>query len=244
MTVRRKAYDVLRAITEDGAYANIALKQASLYTSGNETRQLHSLVYNALDHRSFVDYILPYYCKRPKKSIYALLLLGISELLFLSTPAHAVINETVELAKEIGKREQCGFINAVLRRINRERNDLPPLPDDACDRMAVLYGYPKFLIQEWIDSYGVDNALRIVQFQNTDLQVRAQFPFSPDDLMKEIDTPFRRGELDPNCFYLEKAFDPGSNELYLNGKITIQNEGAMMICRSVPDIRGKRILDA
>ena len=244
MTVRRKAFDVLKEIIDNGAYANIALKHASVHVSGNDINMLYSLVYNALDHRSYIEYILPYYCKLPKKQVRMVLLLGISELLFLSTPAHAVISETVELTKEIGKQEICGFVNAVMRRIDRERDSLPPLPSDSFERMTVLYGYPRFMVREWIDCFGEKNTLEILQFKNTDFQIRPQYPFTPENLVETINTPYRRGSHDPNCFYLEKAFDPGSNDLYLNGKIAIQSEGAMIVCRSVPDLRGKRVLDA
>lgn len=244
MTIRKKAYEVLREITEEGAYANISLKRACSQISENETRMLYALVYNALEHRSYVEYLLAFYCKRPQKSIRVILLLGTSEMLFLSTPAHAVISETVDLTKQIGKRELSGFVNAVLRRIDRERDSLPPLPQDSCERMSVLYGYPSFIIREWCDSFGEEDTQKILQFQRTDLQIRAQYPYTADELSNSIGIPFRRGILDTNCFYLEKAFDPNSNDLYLSGHIAIQNEGAMMICRAVPEFKGKRILDA
>ena len=196
MTLRRKAYEVLREITENGAYANIALKRASRDVPESDTARLYALVYNALEHRSYVEYLLGHYCRKPQKSVRVLLLLGTSELLFLSTPPHAVISETVELCKQIGKKELSGFVNAVLRRIDRERDSLPPLPDDPCERMSVLYGYPRFILEEWIASYGAENTQSIVQFQRTDLQVRAQYPFTAEELAASLAGTFRRGTLD------------------------------------------------
>ena len=244
MTLRRQAFEVLKQIIENGAYANIALKKASPRITESETQKLYALVYNALEHRSYVEYVLNCFCKKTQKSIRVILLLGASELLYLSTPAHAVISETVDLTKQIGKRELSGFVNAVLRRVDRERDSLPPLPDDPIEKMSVLYGYPKFIVKEWVESYGEENAQRIMQFQRTDLQIRPQYPFTAEELSASIGIPFRRGSLDTNCFYLETAFDPNENELYLSGKITFQNEGAMMICRAVPEPKGKRVLDA
>ena len=244
MTLRRVAYEVLKQIIENGAYANIALKKAASRVREGETSKLYALVYNALEHRSYVQFVLNCYCKKMQKSVNIILLLGASELLYLSTPAHAVISETVELTKQVGKRELAGFVNAVLRRVDRERESLPPLPADPYEKMSVLYGYPEFIIKEWIDSYGGEKANQIMQFQRTDLQIRPQYPFTPEELSASIGIPFRRGMLDPNCFYLEHAFDPNDNELYRSGRITFQNEGAMMICRAVPEPKGKRVLDA
>ena len=56
----------------------------------------------------------------------AILRISIFQLLHLDrVPAAAVVNDAVELAGKAGKRSAAGFVNALLRRVSRERAQLP-----------------------------------------------------------------------------------------------------------------------
>ena len=244
MTIRRIAYETLLRITEDGAYANLALKDAAAGLDRRDVSFLFALVYTALDHRAYVEYVLSHYCKRQKKTVRTVLLLAGSELLYLSTPAHAVINEAVSLTKALGKSASSGLVNAVLRRMDRDRDNLPPLPTDPIERLCIQYGYPAFLISEWVAQYGYGNTERLLGAKPTDLQIRAQYPFTTEKLKKALPVSFSIGALDPNCLHVSNGFDVTQNELFRSGKLTVQNEGAMLICRSLGAVKGKRVLDA
>lgn len=244
MTIRRAAFETLRQIIEDDAFANLALKQRASSVSHEDIPMLHALVYTALEHRSYIEYILSCYCKRPKAAVRIILLLSASELLFMNTPDHVAINEAVNLTKELGKSGTAGFVNAVLRRIQSERDSLPSLPSDPFTRLCILYGYPAFIIREWINEYGSENAERLLSFPPTGLQIRAQFPYTVQLLKDDLIVPYTVGKHDPNCLYVQNGFDTVISDLFQCGKITVQNEGSMMICRTLGDLSGKRILDA
>lgn len=244
MTVRRIALETLIRIVEDGAYANLALKESAEGVRRDEVPFLYALVYNALEHRAYAEYVLSHFCKRQKRVVRSILLLASSELLFMATPAHAVIHESVELTKTVGKAKSAGLVNAVLRRIDRERDTLPPLPDEPIRRLSIRYGYPAFILADWIDAYGLDAAEQLAKTQPSALQVRAQHPYTTEALRNALPVPSIPGRLDSNCLYLEHGFAVASNELYRDGKLTVQNEGAMLICRALGEVKGKRILDA
>ncbi len=61
---------------------------------------------------------------RPHGLIEALLLSGLYQLLYMRTPAHAVVSESVEAARLLGQAGNCGLVNAVLRRVTREHDVL------------------------------------------------------------------------------------------------------------------------
>ena len=244
MSTRRIAYEVLLSVIEQGAYSNLALKEAAKSVSSSETAFLYALVYNALEHRSYVEYILSHYCKRQKKVVRTVLLLSAAELLFLSTPPHAAINEAVELTRSLGKNSSCGLVNAILRRLDKERGSLPSLPEDPSKRLSVLYGCPEFIASEWIATYGINGTEAIVSKRSSKMQVRAQYPFTTADLLKSLPCSVVQGKNDPNCLYLDEALNLDSNELFQSGKIAVQNEASMMICRSLGNLENANVLDA
>ena len=137
LSARRAALETLVRILEDGAYANLALKEAAFSVAPKDVPFLYALVNETIAETSYLDFLLSHYCKRQKRVIRNLLRLSGTELLFLDTPAHAVIDEAVKLCKAIGKHESCGFVNAVLRRLDRERDALFPLPEDPVGRLSV-----------------------------------------------------------------------------------------------------------
>lgn len=241
---RRIALETLISITEDAAYANLALKEAKGKVPVSEAKYLYALVYTALEKRSYLEYVLSHYVKRQKKAVRNLLLLGATELLFLDTPSHAVVSEWVNVLRSMGKSASCGLVNAVLRRLDRERNALPPLPEEPLLRLSIETGYPLFLVQEWERRYGFSLTESLCHTKQSPLQVRAQYPLTTEELLALLPEDTKRGALDDQCLYLPSGLDVENDPLYRSGKLTIQNEGAMLLCRALGDVRGKRVLDA
>ena len=100
MNARRQALDALCDITDRGAYANLRVKQPTSSLPEREAKLAAALVYHTLDHLLTIDYYLAHFVKGAQKPVIrGILRLGVCELLFLSTPAHAALNESVTLTK-------------------------------------------------------------------------------------------------------------------------------------------------
>ena len=89
---------------------------------------IHMLVRTALRHMTYITSILrkfasPKILKQHNTTKYALLL-GAAELLYMKSPAYAVINSYVGLVKKSQNRFAAGFVNAVLRKINSAKSEL------------------------------------------------------------------------------------------------------------------------
>ena len=244
LNVRRAALETLVRIIEDGAYANLALKQAASAAVPKDVPFLYALVNETIARASYLDYVFSHYCKRQKRAVRNLLRMAGTELLFLNTPAYTAIDEAVKLCRAIGKAQSCGLVNAVLRRLDRERNDLPPLPSDPVERLSVQYGVPAFLVSEWIETYGETEAEALLSHPPIGTVVRAQYPFSAEDLRSALPVASVPCPLDPNGLRLNEGFDLAHHPLFTEGKLAVQGEGAMLICRALGDVHGLRILDA
>ncbi|MBM3571715.1 MAG: MFS transporter, partial [Alphaproteobacteria bacterium] len=81
--------------------------------------------------------------------------LGIAQLLFLGTPAHAAVHSSVELVEAAGHTGHKGLVNAILRRLSREGRDRLAQQDPA------LLNTPDWLWQSWTSSFGEPTARAI-----------------------------------------------------------------------------------
>ena len=243
--VRRRALEALTAITEDGAYANLALKEAARGLSPEDARFLFALVYGVLDHLLYIDYILKAFTKPHKnKTVRAILRLGAGELLYLRTPAHAAISQAVNLTKAVGKSALSSYVNGVLRSLDRGRENLPSLPEESSLRMSIQYSFPLWLVEQWIGDYGQAFTEALLSAAPAGLCLRPQYPKTAADLEKELPCPLERGLWDENALYPTESLHPAGLPAFTEGRMTVQGEGAMLICRSLGDMKGKRVLDA
>lgn len=243
MSVRREALSALSDVV-GGAYANLRLQALRARLPEREARFAAALVYETLDRLVYLDFLINAYCaKRPKPALVNLLRLTLCETLFFGTPARAAISEAVNLAKECGLSANAGFVNAVLRRADRERSAPPPLPDDPAERLCVQYSFPRWLVDMWMREYGADTAAALVSCPPKGLQLRAQYPCTTEALLSELPVPCRRGALDADCLLPEAAFDATASAAFTEGRMTIQGESAMLACRAMGDLCNKTVLD-
>ena len=155
MTSRRIAFNILNSVINEGAYLHLALKEGLRCCDSNSAAFITALTHAAIENLKYSDYLLAHFVKgRMHGSIRLILRMGIAELLMMNTAPYAVINESVKLTKEIGKSGLAGFVNGVLRRIDRERDSLPALPDDDSEYLQVKFGIPRFLADEYLSQYG------------------------------------------------------------------------------------------
>ncbi|NQX24082.1 rRNA small subunit methyltransferase B [Curtobacterium sp. VKM Ac-2852] len=117
------AFDVLRAVQVDDAYANLLLptriRRAGL--TARDAGFATELTYGSIRMLGRYDVIIALASGRRTENIEADVLdvmrLGAHQLLAMRTPTHAAVDATVELAREVGARRATGFVNAVMRKI-------------------------------------------------------------------------------------------------------------------------------
>ncbi|MDR2986949.1 MAG: rRNA cytosine-C5-methyltransferase, partial [Nocardiopsaceae bacterium] len=155
---RRVAYDVLAAVSERDAYANLLLASALRERGlrGKDAALATELAYGTLRNRACYDAIIATCADRDLDKIdlpvLDVLRMGVHQLLGMRIKAHAAVATTVDLAIAVAGRRPAGFVNAVLRRI-APRDFASWLevvaPDRASDPVAhlsVRYSHPGWIV--------------------------------------------------------------------------------------------------
>ncbi len=112
------------------------------------------LVYGVLRLRMRIDFALLQFCDRPLRKIQAdvvrVLRLGAYQLLELDrVPAHAAVNSSVELARELGQEQSAGFINGILRSLERGKAEIDwPQPENIRRYLQHVCSLPVWLSKE------------------------------------------------------------------------------------------------
>ncbi len=132
-----------------------------------------------------LDRVLSKPLNQMEPTLQAVLLSGAAQLVFMDRlPAHAVVNEQVELARRLIRPGAAGLVNAVLRKVaamavavepdtpwTPSRDALPlsaglirlsgallPPTDMTAKHLSVATSHPASLIKRWIGAYGLEQA--------------------------------------------------------------------------------------
>lgn len=187
MNERERVYGLLRRIDQEGAYAWIVL-DGDVARHG-ESKFVRAAVLGVLRWRSRLDYIIEQIAgrgvERLQQPVLALLRGAIHELLFMSSPAYAVVSETVALAARHAPRAR-GLVNAVLRKASSA--DLAAMipAGDSMEAIATRLAHPVWMMRRWAGLFGVGRAIAIAeadqQLSYPDLLLNRKRPAAPDQL--------------------------------------------------------------
>jgi 16S rRNA (cytosine967-C5)-methyltransferase len=142
-----------------------------------DRRWTRELVYGMLRHRGWIDAILSERVRgglvRLDPDVIDLLRLGVYQLTNMgSVPAYAAIAQTVELAKRRHGLGASKLVNAVLRRTDRERDELQlPIPSEAVEALSLKYSHPRWLIARWIERLGEQDTERLLALNNAEAPI-------------------------------------------------------------------------
>ena len=175
MTAREIAFEVLRRVDAEGAYASRALDAALSQAGALDPREAAlatELVYGTLRRALQLDAALAPHSRRAVADLdpaaRVALRLGAYQLLFLRVPAHAAVGEAVALAKKVDHGRAAGYVNAVLRALSRAPSPPTPPPADLdpAGHLAVQGSLPRWLAEEWIAWLGPTEAAALAEAMN------------------------------------------------------------------------------
>ncbi len=254
---RRVAFDILLRIERERSYADIlidrALSEGDL--QGPDRGLLTELVYGVLRRQGTLDHIVNQFSRQKtaklERNVLILLRLGLYQILFLERiPVPAAVNETVNLAKVLAPRA-AGFINAILRRADRERDDIR-YPDQASYPVAFLssrYSHPSWIIDKWIKQLGISeteslakamsehppNTLRVNTLRITRSALLARL--AAEGISAEA-TRFS-----PHGLHVTSRIPLAALPGFREGLFTIQDESSQLAAIFLAPLAGERVLD-
>lgn len=157
---RGVALEALRRI-DDGAYANLVLPELLRRTDFAERDRafVTELVYGTTRMRRACDWLVDRFLFRTvEPEVRAVLRLGAYQLVFLQTPAHAAVGETVELAAGRTK----GLVNAVLRKVAAAGVPSSGEWPDEATRLS----YPDWIVEQLVRDLGRAAAVAALEQMN------------------------------------------------------------------------------
>ena len=183
---RIAAAEILAAL-RGGTLLDAAFERVTTALDPRDRRWVQELVYGLLRSRGWIDNILASRITgglaRLDADLGDLLRLGAYQLLSMgSVPAYAAIAQTVELAKRRHGIGASKLVNAVLRRIDREREQ-PAVASpegaaaaldrnhDVTERLAVRTSHPRWLLERWIAAWGREATERLTQHNNSEAPI-------------------------------------------------------------------------
>ncbi len=264
---RLAAFQVLRRVEEDGAFASVLLASLNDKELRADDRALcYELVLGVLRWQLWLDHLIEHYARRKALSLDApvrrALRLGLYQLRFLErVPPSAAVNESVNLVKRARLTSAANFVNAVLRRATREHAYDPAANiTDPVKQLAVATSHPVHLIERWSKAFGMDetkafahanNEVPPIAFRLTmktmKMLVGQQHAKAAGDLVLE-QLRAAGGKMQPSAIAQESwRIEGASNllrELARDGAIYIQDEASQLISHVLDAKARERVLDA
>lgn len=255
MASRRIALQVIRKVTEGGAYASLALDSALRGSglSAADRRLATRLVYDTLDHLIRLDYVLSQVMARDDTDIKLknILRLGACQLLLEDRiPESAATNTSVQLCTELGMEGLKGVCNGILRNLIRRKDELVfPDPEKEPDLWnSVKYSLPVWLWKRLREDYGTAEAEKIAEYREKEESITIRpnlIQEGEDGMAKILEKKIwgkQKGKV-PFAWHITGAMDIARDADFLRGAFSIQSESSMMAAMAMTPRRGQQILD-
>jgi 16S rRNA (cytosine967-C5)-methyltransferase len=239
---RRVATRALRGVMR-GHRLQQALEHALSRESGEPDARERAFAYlitaTSLRHHGEIDAALLKLLEKPlpKDTGFAreLLVTGAAQLLFLSAPAHAVVNSAVSLARcETAASRLAGLVNAVLRRLSERSAAL------LADIDAASVNTPEWLRDRWTRAYGAETTRRIGEAHLAEPALDITVKSAPEhwaDRLGGIVLPTGSIRLRPGHAAVEEL------EGYREGEWWVQDAAAALPPRLLGEVGGRRVAD-
>ena len=253
---RVAAFRVLRALDSGLVDLGDALSRERDPLPDSRDRALATdLATGTLRWRGALDFQLQQRSAKPLGKLDAAVLdalrLGAYQLLHLErVPVSAIVNDSVDLVKVAGLRSAASFVNAILRRLARERDGLIwPARDNLAEYLSVVHSHPLWLVQRWLARYGEDLTERWLRFNNDPpLMTLAvnRMRLTRDDLMQRLATAGveTRPTLTAPHGVSVTAGHALSAPAFRDGLCVVQDEASQIIPELLTAAPGHWILDA
>lgn len=220
-----------------------------------ERAQVREYVQNILRKRSYLDFIIGEFSSitldEMKSSLKNILRLGLYEMLFMDgTPDYAAINEAVEIAKLKLGSKAGDLVNAILRNIQRDIDNLPkPAFKDRTKLIATTFSHPEWMVKRWVKRFGEREAFQLMQANNQrpNYYVRANNLRTKTEnfklRMEKLDIEFEESDWLPGYFRVDSVAPFISKDLLKKGICLVQDIAAGFAPTIVEPEPGETIYD-
>lgn len=255
-TARTVALRALLHVEQSSGYSNIVLKHAldGACLNSRDKALASAIFYGVLERRLTLDYYIAQCVRDPRRKpdrvAMEAIRCGAYQILFLDrVPDSAVVNETVQALKAVGKSQLTGFVNGVLRGLLRKKEQIK-LPDgDDVQALSIRYSVPEGLILLWKESYGEDIAVRLLEsfMEKPTIFIRVN---KTKCSVEQLESSLKEDGINLNILQclqyaaaLENCGAPDSAEQFKNGMFHVQDLSAQLVCQVLSPKPGEVVCD-
>lgn len=249
---RRAAFDVLRAISDRDAYANLVLPELlrERRITGRDAALATELTYGTARAQGLLDEIIAACLDRPLEKVDRAVLdglrLGSYQLLRTRIPHHAAVASTVDLVREEAGSHVAGFANAVLRKVSEKDEqewlaELAPDPGtDPIGNLALRTAHPRWIARAFAESLGDKGAELEAALRADDARPTVHLLARPGEISAEELAAVTAGEVAPYSPYgvhlPAGTGDLTESEPIRQGLATVQDEGSQLVAVAATEV--------
>lgn len=242
---RITVFEILLRVTTDEGYASNLLSSARYENLSSADHGLaHELTLGVLRWQAYLDFFIEHFTKRKIKKLDAevviALRLGLYQLLFLDrVPAHAAINDAVNLVKLHKKKSAAPMVNAVLRSVQRtgkiELEKIAEAVKDPLEKLSITTSHPVWLLQKWAEKFGAEEAKNLAEANNHAPHTAFRFNRKVQEEAKTREwfaannIQFRASEICPEALVLEVGNISSQSEAIQSHWIYLQDEASQLV---------------
>lgn len=258
MNARHLAIRILDQVSRSHDFADVILdvnfRKARL--SHQDRALVTEIVYGTLRWQKWLDWILQHtyhgnWLKIPAKVRLALET-GLYQILFLDRiPDHAAVNESVKIVVKVKGMGWARIVNAMLREILRRSESLvpPPMEEDPVKAIAIRWSHPEWLVQKWIDLWGVERTLSLCRADNERPNMGIRINRMRTDRAKltenlqKLNINVKASQLLDDFLLTDKGGELLDSMPFKKGLFSVQDESAGLVGILMDPQRGERIVD-
>lgn len=242
--VRATAIKILNRFERSDSYIQVLLDKAIRENNFSELDRslLTELVYGVIRWKVKLDYVLVGFyfgdflkCLNVVKNA---MRIALYQIMFLDRiPLFAAVNESVEYVKYIQGEKTAGIVNAVLRNIARNIDNIryPEREEDLVYHLSVMYSFPRWIVKRWLERYGETEAEKMLFTSNRRPYVTVRVNTNKTtsniitDELKKLGVQFFVSPFLSNSIVIRNPkFNILKTNLFTEGLVTIQDTSASL----------------
>ncbi len=250
---RAAALEILERCRRNSAWSSATIDSViTKYSLDARSAALASgISLGVMQNSSLCDYYIDYFStSKIEPKVRDIMRAAVYQLLFMDRiPDNAAVNEAVEQVKSLGFSRASGFVNAVLRRIAKDKDKLPEIHDKGSAKyLSVKYSHPLWLAELMINEKGYEFAEAFLSANNTvpktAIQVNTLKISTPEFEMKlrERGVEFKRHDWLENCLVVSGNIT--SMYGFSEGLFYVQDPAARCAVSAAELKPGMSVLDA
>ena len=239
---RDLALNILYRVFEQGEYASLLLQEELSLVAEIDQAFVTSLVYTTLQQQLFLRAQWVDYAQRKPRNKLAILIDMACAQIFLmdKIPDYAVVNESVELAKQFVSSQEVKWVNLVLRRV-MDRGMLS-FDGSTLTSLSLRYSIPVWILAMWQKQYSPDlcEAMAVSLLEPAQLYARVNtLKLDQEVILKQVGV--QRGSLCRSA--LSANFNWLSTSWFSDGQIWIQDQASQFVSEQLNVQAGHQVLD-